>query len=87
MLLEQVYLLFIYILFIELAMVTVVAIALFVALVVTMRKLDSKKTHLCLAVRDVSKNIFLMTATFCGISSFYSYYTRRIKKSQYILKF
>ena len=43
MLLEQVYLLFIYILFIELAMVTVVAIALFVALVVTMRKLDNEK--------------------------------------------
>ena len=53
MLFEQVYLLFICILFIELAMVTVVAIALFVALVVTMRKLDRKKTHLCLAVRDV----------------------------------
>jgi len=43
MLLEQVYILFIYILFIELAIVTVVAIALFVALVVTVRKLDSKK--------------------------------------------
>lgn len=43
MLLEQVYLLFIYILFIELAMVTVVAIALFVALVVAVRKLDNKK--------------------------------------------
>ncbi len=43
MLSEQVYLTFIYILFIELAMVTVVAIALFVALVVTIRKLDSKK--------------------------------------------
>ena len=43
MLLEQVYLLFIYILFIELAMVTVVAIALFVALVVTIRKLDNEK--------------------------------------------
>ena len=54
MLLEQVYLLFIYILFIELAIVTVVAIALFVALAVTMRKLDNKKkTHLCLTVRDV----------------------------------
>ena len=53
MLLTQVYLLLIYILFIELAMVTVVAIALFVALVVTMRKLDNKKTHLCLVVRDV----------------------------------
>lgn len=43
MLFDQVYLLVIYILFIELAMVTVVAIALFVALVVTIRKLDSKK--------------------------------------------
>ena len=43
MLLEQVYLLFIYILIGELAIVTVVAIALFVALVVTVRKLDSKK--------------------------------------------
>ena len=43
MLFEQVYLLFIYILFIELAMVTVVAIALFVALVVTIRKSDNKK--------------------------------------------
>ena len=45
MLLEQVYLLYIHILFIELAMVTVVAIALFVALVVTIRKLDSKEKH------------------------------------------
>ena len=54
MLLEQVYLAFIYILFIELAIVTVVAVALFVALVVTIRRLDNKKTHLCLAVRDVS---------------------------------
>ena len=43
MLLTQVYLLFIYILFIEPAMVTVVAIALFVALIVTMRKLDNTK--------------------------------------------
>lgn len=43
MLFEQVYLTFIYILFIELAIVTVVAVALFVALVVTIRKLDSKK--------------------------------------------
>ena len=53
MLLEQVYLLFIYIQFIMLAMVTVVAIALFVALVATMRKLDNKKTYLCLVNRDV----------------------------------
>ena len=43
MLLEQVYLLFIYILFMELAIVTVVAIALFVALIVAVRKLDNKK--------------------------------------------
>ena len=43
MLLEQVYFLFIYILISELAIVTVVAIALFVALVVTLRKLDNKK--------------------------------------------
>lgn len=43
MLLSQVYLLFIYILLFELAMVTVVDIALFVALVVTMRKLDNEK--------------------------------------------
>ena len=43
MLFEQVYLLFIYILFIELAMVTVVAIALFVTIVVAMRKSDNEK--------------------------------------------
>ena len=43
MLLEQVYLLFIYILFIELAIVTVVAIALFVTLVVTVRKSNNEK--------------------------------------------
>lgn len=53
MLLEQVYLLFIYILIGKLAIVTVFAIALFVALVVTMKKLDNKKTHLCLVNRDV----------------------------------
>ena len=41
--LEQVYLFFIYILLSELAIVTVVAIALIVALVVTIRKIDSKK--------------------------------------------
>ena len=43
MLLEQVYMFMIYSLFIELAIVTVVAIALFVAFVVAIRKLDSKK--------------------------------------------
>ncbi len=46
MLLEQVYIVFIYILSFELAIVTVVAIALFVALCVTVRKLDNKKTSL-----------------------------------------
>lgn len=53
MLLEQVYLFFIYILIFELAMVTVVAIALFALFVDAVRKLDNKKTHFCLAVRDV----------------------------------
>ena len=43
MLLEQVYFLFIYILISELAIVTVVAIALFVAFVVTVGKLDNIK--------------------------------------------
>lgn len=43
MLLEQVYLIFIYILLSKLAIVTVVTIALFVALIVTVRKLDNKK--------------------------------------------
>lgn len=43
MLFEQVYLTFIYILFIELAAVTVVAVALLIALVVTIRKLDNNK--------------------------------------------
>ena len=46
MLLEQVYLLFIYILIFELVIVTVVAIALFVTLYVAIRKLDNKKTSL-----------------------------------------
>ena len=43
MLLEQVYLLLIYILFIELAIVTIVAVALFVALKVTIRRFDNEK--------------------------------------------
>lgn len=43
MLLEQVYLFFIYILIFELAMVTVVAIALFALFVDEVRKLDNKK--------------------------------------------
>lgn len=43
MLLEQVYILVIYIQYIELAIVTVVAISLFVSLVVAKRKLDNEK--------------------------------------------
>ena len=43
MLLDQVFLIIIYILFIELVMVTVVAAILFVALAYTIRKLDNKK--------------------------------------------
>lgn len=43
MLLEQVYLYLIYILFFELAIVAVVAVALFVALMVAIRKLDNEK--------------------------------------------
>lgn len=46
MLLEQVYLLFIYILFIELVLVTVVAVALFITLIVVIRKKDRKNTSL-----------------------------------------
>ena len=60
MLFEQVYLLYIYILLFELAMVTVVAIALFVALVVTIRRLDNKKTHLCLVIEMYSIIIKLL---------------------------
>ncbi len=44
MLVEQVYFFFIYILLFELAFITVLVIALFVALVITRRKLDSKKS-------------------------------------------
>ena len=43
MLLEQLYLFFIYILIFELILVTVVADFLFVALIVTTRKLDKQK--------------------------------------------
>lgn len=60
MLFEQVYVLFIYILIGKLAMVTVVAIALFVALVVTIRRLDTKKTHLCLVIEMYSIIIKLL---------------------------
>ena len=43
MLLEQVYLFFIYILCFELAIVTVVGVALFVPLIVAVRKLENEK--------------------------------------------
>ena len=46
MLLDQVYSFLIYILFIELVLVTVVAVALFIALIVIIRKLDKKRTSL-----------------------------------------
>ena len=42
-LVEQIYIFFIYILLFELAFITVLVIALFVALVMTSRKLDSKE--------------------------------------------
>ncbi len=63
MLLEQVYLFFIYILFFELAIVTVVAIALFVALIVAIRKLDNEKKHLCLRCILIFKIIIERYAT------------------------
>ncbi len=43
MLVETIYLFFIYILFFELVIVTIVIIALFTTLVITIRKLDKKK--------------------------------------------
>ena len=46
MLLNQVYLFLIYILLFELVIVTVVAVALFIALIVIVRKLDKKRTSL-----------------------------------------
>ncbi len=42
--LEQIYIFFIYILLIEFTFVTVLVIALFVTLVITLRKLDNKKS-------------------------------------------
>lgn len=41
--LEQIYIFFIYIFFIELAFMTVLVVALFVALVIALRKLDNKE--------------------------------------------
>ena len=40
--LEQIYIFFIYILLIELTLVTVLVVALFVTLVITLRKLDNR---------------------------------------------
>ena len=45
MLLEQVCLLFSYILFIEIAIVTVISVVLFIAVVAMMSKLDTYKKH------------------------------------------
>ena len=83
MLLEQVYLLFMYILFIELAIVTVVAIALFVTLVVTMRKLDSKKnTSLPGRSRCILKNILFNDRHISVVSHLlYLLYSKNTKKS------
>ena len=49
MLLDQVYIFMICVIFIELAIVTVVAVALFVAFAVTIRKLHSAKKHISVA--------------------------------------
>ena len=46
MLFEQVYLLFIYILFFLLVIVTVISIGLYIALIVVIRKLDNEKKHI-----------------------------------------
>ena len=43
MLLEQIYIFLLYILLLEFAMITIVAFSLFVALLVTIRKLNNKK--------------------------------------------
>lgn len=43
MVLEQVYLFYIYILFFELVLVIAIAVTLFVALIVTLRKIDKQK--------------------------------------------
>jgi len=70
MLLEQIYLIFIYILFGKLAMVTVVAFALVVALIATTRKLDNEKIHFCLILRDafqIFKKMFIKYYK-CGIT-------------------
>lgn len=80
MLFEQVYVLFIYILIGKLAMVTVVAIALFVALVVTIRRLDNKKTHLCLVIEMYSIIIKLLGLSYKHLFWFLSYF---VLKYQY----
>ena len=85
MLFEQVYLLYIYILLFELAMVTVVAIALFVALVVTVRKLDSKKKHISvwsIEMHSIYLNKFLLTRHTLWSFVFYIHYTKTLLKSQ-----
>ena len=84
MIIENIYLFFIYILFFYLILVTAIAIALFVALMLTVRKLNKQKIHLCLVNRDVFFNItFIDTPHFCGILSSYFNYNCLISNCQY----
>ena len=90
MLLEQVYLFFIYILIFELAMVTVVAIALFALFVDEVRKLDNKKNTSLLGRErccfNFLKYYFLRHATFLWCLTFYNYYMKNKLKSQQLKK-
>ena len=65
------YLVIIYILFIYVMLLTTVAVALLVALMVTIRKLDKIKNTSLSGHRDVflNKNLLYDTPHFCGISS------------------
>ena len=90
MLLEQIYIFFIYILLFELALVTVLVVALFVALVITSRKLDNKKST-SLLDRQRCTLIFTKITTarhFCGCSSLlYLLYQNWFKKSNVFINF
>ena len=65
------YLVIIYILFIYVMLLTTVAVALLVALMVTIRKLDKIKNTSLSGHRDVflNKKLLYDTPHFCGISS------------------
>ena len=75
--LEQIYIFFLYILLIELAFIIVLVVSLFVALVITLKKLNSKKS---------TSLIILYKLTACHISVvahlFYNYYTILLFKCQ-----